>query len=546
MKKKLAWAVLAMFLLLTACSPAEDPTESSAEVSADTLEAEEKDGTVSPLLPPDNLPAETEPPVQCSAVIEGIEFISQSTGRPYESAEFSISGSTISFGYPLLASDSEIQNATLRFITDGKIEEKTYDLRMSHEIVLTDSDGVSATYTLEPYRLSYGVPVMQIYTDGGANIESKTEYVEATLYIDGKEYQMKIRGRGNASWTQFAKKSYRIKLNSGASLFGLPQNRDWVLTSNYADKTLIRNQVAHRIAATLDGLEFTSTHISVNLYLNGEYLGVYTFADKIEEGKGRLDFSPKEDDTPSSFGGMDIGFLCEIGWDFDAENIYNRDYFDANKVVRIYVKEPKIEVANSPEFTYVKGYILAMEQAIVTNNGWEDYIDIDSWVDWFILTELTFNTESAFYRSCYMWKREGGKLMLGPVWDFDMAFGNHYGDISGYNGWCTTESTYEYISENWMNYLLSYEKFTSAVKERWNEVKETLLEVALDSIDSCSAALDGSEQQNFIRWPIMTWRIGAGSVDPAVYNTYAKQVEYLRNFVNQRYLYMDERINREF
>ncbi len=548
MKIKLAWLVLAAMMLFTACSVSRLSSDGpdGTEASADTVEAEENDATSATLPYPNGLPAETEPPVLCTAVIEGIEFIKESTGEPYGYTEFSVNGSTISFGYPLLATDREIQNANLRFITDGEIEEKTYDLRENHEIVLTDSDGVSATYILEPYRLSYGIPVMQIYTDGGANIESKTEYVEGTLYIDDAEYKMKIRGRGNASWTQFAKKSYRIKLESGASLFGLTKNRDWVLTSNYADKTLIRNQVAHRMAAILDGLEFTSTHISVNLYLNGEYLGVYTFADKIEEGNGRLDFSQKDGDTPSAFGGMDIGFLCEIGWDFDAENIYNRDYFDAEKVVRIYVKEPKIEAANTPEFTYVKSYILAMENAIVTNSGWVDYIDIDSWVDWFILTELTFNTESAFYRSCYMWKREGGRLMLGPVWDFDMAFGNHYGDIKGYNGWCTTESTYEYISENWMNYLLSYEEFTSAVKVRWNEVKDALLETALDSIDSCSAALDGSEQQNFTRWPIMTWRIGAGSVDPAVYNTYAKQVEYLRNFVNQRWAYMDGRINRDF
>lgn len=558
---RIFFAALALVCLLTLCAcgdvvPAETsvpetlaPDTSIPEtVAPETKTVETK--TVETNAPeteaPETDPPETEAPALHVVEIENIEFISPLTGKVYEECEFSVEDSVIRFGYPLTTAKEDVESAIIRFTVDGQITEKTYDLREYHLVRLTNSEGVSVTYNFVPYKLSYGLPVMEIFTDDEAPIESKTEYVHAVMYIDGEEYPTKIRGRGNASWSQFPKKSYRIKLDSGAALFGLDKNRDWVLTSNYADKSLIRNQVAHDIAAALDGLDFTSTHISVNLFLNGEYLGVYTFADKIEEGKDRLDFSPREGDEPSAFGGMDIGFICEVGWDFDSENIYNRDYFDAQKVVRIYVKEPEIEVPNTPEFTYVKSYILAMEQAIISGEGWLDYIDLDSWVDWFIATELTFNMESAFYRSCYMWKREGGKLMLGPVWDFDMALGNHYGDIPGYDGWCTTECEYEYLMENWMNYLITYDEFNDAVKVRWNDVKDELIDVALTSIDRHSEELEGSQQQNFKRWNIMPYQIGAGAVNPGVYNTYEKQVQYLRDFINQRWAYMDERINREF
>ena len=386
------------------------------------------------------------------------------------------------------------------------------------------------------------VPTVEIYTNNNEPILTKTDYVEGVMLIDGVGYEMKIRGRGNASWTTFPKKGYRIKLNSGEPLFGLPKDKDWVLVSSYPDKTLIRNSVAHSIAAVLDGLEYTPTHTLVNFYLNGEYMGIYTIADKIEEDKNKLDFSPKEGDIPSPFGGLDIGFLCEIGWDFDGENVYNKDYFDAEKVVRIYVKEPEITEANTPELTYTREYIYAMERAIIWDADWQDYIDVDSWVDWFIVTELTFNTESAFYRSCYLWKRQGGKLMLGPVWDFDMAFGNHMGDIPGYDGWCTTESSYKYIMENWMNYLLTYEEFTDAIKARWDEKKDELLRVALSAVDEYSEALDGYWQQNFEKWNILKSYVGVGSVNPYVYDTYEKQVQYLRDFISTRWEYMDERI----
>ena len=464
----------------------------------------------------------------------------------FEDGTFSLRGNVITLGYPLVMGDDDVESAALLIQTDGKYDSKTYNLKENHTLTVTDRDGSTRTYLLIPQRLSYGLPVMEINTNLHAPILSKNEYVKGSLTIDGTVYPMQIKGRGNASWNSFPKKSYRIKLDKGESLFGLPQNRDWVLTGNYADKSLIRNAIAHDIAASLDGLDFTSTHVSVNLYLNGKYMGVYTFADKIEEGAGRLDFTDLPDDEPNTFGGLDIGFLIEIGWDFDGENDYNKDYFDSQKVLRIYVKEPKSDRANTPEFTYTKQYILAMEHAIIMNDGWEDFIDLDSWVDWFIATELTFNMESAYYRSCYMWKRDGGKLMMGPVWDFDMAFGNHLGDLYDYNGFCTTESTYQYIRINWMNYLIKYDTFNDAVKARWNEKKDELLATALESVDRHSSSLEGSQQQNFKVWNIMTQQIGMGKVNPKEYDTYEKQVQYVRDFINTRFEYLDERINNEF
>jgi hypothetical protein len=388
--------------------------------------------------------------------------------------------------------------------------------------------------------MRYNIPLLEIHTDGGAPVVEKNTYIHGALTIDGESYPMQIRGRGNASWNQFPKKAYRIKLDKGESLFGLPKNRDWVLVSSYVDKTMIRNCVAHAIAASLSGLSYMPTHFPVNLYLNGAYMGVYTFADKIEEGKGRLDLG---DPVEGENGVTDVGFLLEFGWDYDQENVYNRDYFDTKYAFRIFVKEPEIQVKNSKEFLIVKNYILNMENAIVRDDGWEDFIDVDSFIDWFIVNELTFNTESSFYRSCYLWREAGGKLKMGPVWDFDMAFGNHLGDLAGYDGWCTTESTYQYISENWMNHLMQYDTFTDRLVARWNEVKEDLRTTALGAVDTYSAMLDGSQQQNFLVWDIMDKRIGMGSVSPSRYDTYEKQVQYLRDFIETRWNYMDARLN---
>lgn len=474
--------------------------------------------------------------------LTGAELYDSASGLPYAGVTLTVSGNLAVLSYPLIVKEGDVTAARLRFAaSDGSMTEmRPYDLTGENTVTLADAQGAKRTYLLMAERLSYDLPVVSIRTEGGAPIAEKNTYIPGSLVIDGKAYSMQIRGRGNASWNYFPKKSYRIKLDDGASLFGMVQNRDWVLVSNYADKTMIRNCVAHAMAASMSGLNYTPTHIPVNLYLNGVYLGVYTFADKIEDGKGRLDLGGT---TNEKTGKLDVGFLLEIGWDFDEENHYNLDYFDTDLVVRIFVKEPEIERANSKEFLYVKNFILAMEKAIVTDSGWENYIDVDSWIDWLIINELTFNTESSFYRSCYLWRESGGKIKLGPVWDFDMAFGNHYGDIAGYNGWCTTESTYTYISKNWMNYLMQYPRFTERLVARWNEVKDGLRATALDAIDLYAAMMDGSQQQNFLVWRIMNVGVGMGSVSPFIYNTYDKQVQYLRDFISSRWVYIDNRLN---
>lgn len=465
-------------------------------------------------------------------------------GKPYDGVSLYVCGNTAEVRFPLIVREKDVSEAKLTFCGEDGVElyTETLDLTKGNTVTVADKDGEIRTYLLTSERLSYDLPVMEIHTDNGEAIVEKNTYIHGTLTIDGTDYPMQIRGRGNASWTQFPKKAYRIKLDEGAPLFDMPQNRDWVLVSNYADKSLIRNCVAHTMASTMTGLEYTPAHIPVNLYLNGSYMGVYTFADKIEEGNGRLELG---ETVIQKTGKADIGFLVEIGWDFDEENIYNRDYFDTELVFRIFIKEPEIPSPNTPELLYIKKYIQEMEQAIVSDSGWENYIDIDSWVDWLIINELTFNMESSFYRSCYLWRPSGGKLKLGPVWDFDMAFGNHYGDLPGYDGWCTTESTYTYISENWMNYLMQYDSFTDRLTSRWNEVKTELLQTGLEAVDLYSAMLDGSQQQNFLVWNIMGITVGASSVNPTVYDTYDKQVQYLRDFIRTRWTYIDNRLNGE-
>ncbi len=478
-----------------------------------------------------------------------------SNGNSVENLTFDVAVNEIVLELPYNIKESQLKNASLEIDCDGtdivnfskrddsKIEQLT--IRDEYKLSLASS-GKQRTYRVILKRQAKKLPVVSLYVDGNASIVSKNEYIFGSMSIDcsgadefkGCDFtdaRLQVKGRGNASWNGTDKKSYRIKFDKKQSVLGRRPDKDWVLVPNYFDKSLIRNALAHEMADCLDYLYYNPNHTMIDLFINGEYRGVYSIADKIEESNEKIDLKATDNKD-------DIEFLIEIGWEYDGTNIYGVDYFDTATLERLYVKEPKITEANKPTIWPIMFYMAEADVAIVTGNNYEAYFDMDALVDWFILAELTNNTEMAFYRSCYFYKPEGGKITMGPVWDFDMAFGNHYADIPNYDGWATAEATYDYVNITWTSYLIKYPAFMERVKARWVEKRDELLEIANTTIDELYEKVSPSAEANFELWKIMNIQVGSTSVNPSVYNTYEKQVEYVRSFLQKRADWIDNEL----
>ncbi len=463
------------------------------------------------------------------------------------STDFEITGNTVKVFYPFDFSASDIKGAYIEIDaiggvctldTDGKL-----DLRSPQTLDIRDGEGNIRTYYMTAERKNYGIPILEINTEGGVAIDSNQKYFRAEMIFDGESYPAAVKGRGNASWRIFPKKAYRIKLDEKAKFFGLSSNRDWVLVSNYGDPSLIRNNVASDMANVMDALEYTPTHNAVDLYINGEYLGVYMFADKIEEAKGRVELGDSifdENGKP-----VDMGFLLEFGWDLSSDNVWGKDFFNTTYCKRVYIKEPKIEVAKDDNFNYIYKKITAADKAISSGENWQEHIDMDSWIDWFLVNELTNNTECVFYRSLYMYRPVGGKITAGPIWDYDMAFGNHIHDIKNYDGWISVDSTYEYLYRNWMYFLLRDDEFVGAVKARWAEKKDELMAAAAESIERNGAVIREAQKNNFAVWPkVLKYQVGVSTASLKVHD-WEKHLDYIWDFLEMRYEWMDERLTRE-
>ena len=409
-----------------------------------------------------------------------------------------------------------------------------------------DSTSEPVTTLLPPPPLAeYGrLPSVYLTTNDGKSVTSKTLYKEGTLSLkvgDGtlydssisiSEHSMQIKGRGHSSW-KWPKKPYIVKMDKKISLFGLPASKDWIFQSNYSDKSLIRNHLASVMGNTLKNMDFVPRTVLVDVYFNGSYQGVYNISERIEIASGRLTLDERMEN--------DTGYLIEIGGTEEGD-VLDVDYFNTNSFIHAYVKNPKSKTRTTEQMAFITNYVMEADAAVISLTGYEEYIDIPSLIDWFILHELTYNLDSSFRRSCFMTKDTGGKLKMGPPWDFDLAFGNHFRYNNYPNVWASVSRKDEYVGVTWMDHLLRDPAFTSKLKARWNEVGDELMAVALNEIDLCEKVIQKSQEANFKTWNILGKKVAFEPTNIANLKTYEEQLRQMRDFLNTRKAWMDKTI----
>ncbi|MBQ3161506.1 MAG: CotH kinase family protein [Oscillospiraceae bacterium] len=444
--------------------------------------------------------------------------------------------------------DIEIENGEYAF--DMTNPDGTADLTRLTEIVVTDENGTKNKYDVITERTVFDLPIVNVYLENltdQSNI-GRDEYIPMTFFIDNTgadEYGAgtdvltgKIRGRGHSTW-KWEKKPYRIKLDEKTSVLGLGENKDWVLLANYSDKAMLRNITAYSMSRSLDGMDWNPTQYPVDLFVNGIYRGVYTIGEHMEAAESRVNI-----ETGSSE--ADTGYLLEVGGD-DEGDVKGKDYFHTEQKLAkfIKIKSPDTDEMTESQMEFIVDYINKTEEAIVSGIGYEEYIDVDSFCDWIIIHELSYNSDCCFRRSCYLNKDKGGKLKLGPVWDFDLAFGNCNKDNQNYDDWVTVGESYKdaYVQVNWCNYLMENESFRSRLRERWFEVRDALVEEAMSCIDYYGAKLERSQIKNYEAWNVWGKKTGYQSWHNLEFDiTYNDQIQYLKDFITKRAEWIDENI----
>ncbi len=418
-------------------------------------------------------------------------------------------------------------------------EDGSVDFSASPILVLQDDNGNLLRLKVKILRETKNLPVIYLETEDGAEVKSKEQYISATFVLDagtsGFESiplsHIRLRGRGNSTWN-WDKKPYKIHFDTPVSVFGLTAGEEWALLANYADKSLMRNHVAQLMAAQLS-FDYAPTQNAVDVFLNGDYIGVYSFGEHLEEGEGRVEIT-------HDMKKVDCGYFLEVGGVVSGVDVQGMNYFHAGLLKFVLVKGPEFNSLTSAQFDYIKTYLKEANDAVVAGKGYEEYIDMESLIDWLIMIELTNNTDCAFRRSCYFTKDSGGKLKLGPVWDFDLAFGNFSRDVQDYSTWASYNMDDDYVGETWSYYLFRDPKFQKQFKARWDEVRDLLLDTAFEAIDAEYERIAPSAADNFRVWDILGKKVAFERRDTNLYPTYDSQIRYLKTFLKNRAAWIDK------
>lgn len=398
------------------------------------------------------------------------------------------------------------------------------------------------------------IPALFLTTDDPGSI-TKEEYVPCTMQIDAGmtdgKYQStgvltcEIRGRGHSTW-EWPKKPYKIKLEEKTSLLGMEEAKRWVLLANYADESLLRNTVAFEVTRTFDTFRFVPHAIPVDVYMNGIYQGVYTLGEQLEVRSSRL---PLDD----SLANVETGYLLEIGGADPDVDKAGWDSFDLPSGCgkNIKIKSPDTEVDPNSDYNwtqehydFIYNYMCKADKAITTLTDYDKYINVDSFIDWFLVHEFTYNLDSCFHRSCFITKPKLGRLEMGPVWDFDLAFGNMYKDNPKYDDWATIGcgDSNSYIGITWYNYLMTDDEFRAKVRVRWDQVKDTMLQTALDTLMGNKETILPSAEMNFRVWDTLGIPNGFQPLSMEDETTYTNQIQYITRFLYARQKWIDENL----
>ena len=378
-----------------------------------------------------------------------------------------------------------------------------------------------------------------------------------------------IEFRGASSQALFPKKSYGLETwdenneDINVSLFGLPEEEDWILYGPYSDKTLMRNILIYDLSRAIG--QYASRTLFVDLTINEAYQGVYVFMEKLKRDSERIAINKLKDDENS---GEDLtgGYILKI--DKTAGNNLGEGYNDLNSFVSQYdppnaamnqktyflYEYPDAEDITVAQKTYISTYISDFENALASDDfldadlGYANFIDTDSFIDFFLLNELANNVDG--YRlSTYMHKDKNEKLKMGPIWDFNLAFGN----ADYCNGGSTNVWAYKFnercpndfwLVPFWWDRLLQDPDFVSRLKERWivlraNELSNTAI---IEHMDQYQLELDesGAASLNFKTWPILGTYIWPNNFVGANYD---EEVAYLNNWIADRLIWLDDQIN---
>lgn len=439
-------------------------------------------------------------------------------------------------------------------------------------------EGISASSIIWMYSEHIPAVFIDTVSNNSESINSDKSYKEpATITVlepDGEismyqplEY---IKGRGNTSYTEFDKKPYQIKFVEAVPMLGMEEAKTWIFSNNASDPSLLRNALARDLASHL-GLAQSDPGVFVDLYLNGEYVGNYYVTEKVEVKENRLSLTDLETATKNANVHRDLS-TYEALWTektkarnipHDPEDITggylierdfgNRFLMQVQEIDSYFITDAEEcfiiqfpSCASAQQVAYINDYVQSVENAIlapdgidpVTGSAYDELIDTDSFVRKYLLEEISSNYDGGLASSFFYKDSDliDGKLYAGPIWDYDVSFGNtpaHLGNLSDKPDKLTKLAAHEYTS-SWFCALYEkpdfYEKITDCYTDEISPYLTQLVGQILPALADTTAA---SAAMDRIRWRDQYLKNNSGD------ESLEESITFLSDYITDRKAFLD-------
>ena len=384
------------------------------------------------------------------------------------------------------------------------------DIQVPFDLSVIDSLTI-AEEPLTEGKDKYQVFQLYLTTNDGSAITSKDYYTPCHIMLNARDQYAnfsangQVRGRGNSSFLWYDKKPFRLKLNQKHKMLGVSKAKSWVLLANYRDVTDIMNTFVFEMGRWM-GLPYTNHTRYVELFLNGEYWGLYQLTEQIQQGGNRVDVSDE--------GGILISLDADDGPDLSPsakDNFWSQVY-----KLPVCVKYPDEENFTTHTLDSVKAVFAELEQAIKNKDYHtvDSLFDISSFIKYMQIQEFVYNVEVDAPRSIFLHRDGDDKWVMGPLWDFDAGYDFDWGDMykghgffSSYKETVLGSNPYKlngnYKPSRFFADLFGCKEFVEAYKAQWAAVKDEIVSRNWDECMKYVANLrQGAINREANRWPL--------------------------------------------
>lgn len=368
-----------------------------------------------------------------------------------------------------------------------------------------------------------------------------------------------IERRGRSSYN-FPQRPYALETRDNlgttidTALLGMPRENDWVLLSNWNDKSFVRNILPFEIFSRMG--HYAPRVRLVEMVMNNDYQGIYLFGEKIKQDKNRVDIAKLalHDTVGNNLTG---GYIFKTDYDDGYGTYWVSDFSPVNRpggTVKFIYQDPKPSSMTVHQKEYISSYVNAVESILYSENftdpvaGYHAYIDVNSFVDYFIVSEISRNVD-AYKKSRFFYKDKDSKnpkIHSGPVWDYDWAWKNLndcflYRNTDG-SGWAydINKCGVSPVPPSWEARMLQDPAFANAVNARYFDLRRTFLnQVAINKIiDSVATMVSEAQVRHFEKFNTLGYNNGAPEID-VIPTTFAGEVHKLKNWIATRIDWLD-------